>query len=95
VRVRVSGIYYTRNKTKCNYITGDPCLVNWKNKAENMSGFLHAAFDTSNCHCHPCTLSFACNPWLCKYLIIRAEGQCLCTYLIIRAEGQCLDKSHG
>ena len=42
MRVKVSGIYYKRNKTTCNYISGEPCLVKWKNKAENVSGFLHA-----------------------------------------------------
>jgi len=47
MRVTISGIYYKRNKKKCTYIIGDPCLVKWKNRAENVSGFLHAAFDTA------------------------------------------------
>jgi len=50
-----------------------------------MSGFLHATFA---CHCHPCTLSFACNPWLCSSVMIRATDY-------MRAKGQCMDKSHG
>jgi hypothetical protein len=66
MRVYVIGIYYKRKKTTCNYTIGDPCLVKWKNKSENMSGFLHATF---HCHCYPCTLSFACNPWLCAFVL--------------------------
>jgi len=52
MRVKVSGNYYKRNKTKYNCIIRDQCLVKWKNKAENVSGFLHATFDTFDCHCH-------------------------------------------
>jgi len=52
MQVRVSGIYYKRNKTKCNYIIDDPALtigvVNYKVVYITKSRYIH--IDTLLCN---------------------------------------------